>query len=145
VQVASSLRFGIRHPFAGDRSIPISERFFAGGGSSLRGFETDRAGPLGPNNEPVGGNALLIGNLELRVPLISRFELAGFYDGGNVFPDVGSIRFSDFSHTLGAGLRLKTPFGPIRIDYGVNLNLSSHLRSIGYGRGHFFLTIGPPF
>ena len=143
--MASSLRFGILHPFAGDRSIPISERFFAGGGSTLRGFDTDLAGPLGLNNEPIGGNALLIGNLELRVPLVSRLELAAFYDGGNVFTSVSAIRLSDVSHTVGIGLRVKTPFGPIRVDYGINLNLSAQLRSLGYKQGHFFLTIGPPF
>jgi outer membrane protein insertion porin family len=143
--MASSFRFGIIHGFAGDRSIPLSERFFAGGSAGLRGFDTDRAGPLGLNNEPIGGSALLIGNLELRVPLISRFQLAGFYDGGNVYSSVDAIRFSAFSHTVGAGLRVRTPFGPIRVDYGINLNLPSSLRSLGYKQGHFFLTIGPPF
>jgi outer membrane protein insertion porin family len=143
--MASSFRFGILYGFAGDRSIPLSERFFAGGSAGLRGFDTDRAGPLGSNNEPIGGNALLIGNLELRVPLISRFQLAGFYDGGNVFSNAGAIRLSDFSHTVGLGLRVRTPFGPVRLDYGINLNLSSSLRSLGYKQGHFFLTIGPPF
>ncbi|MGA2263997.1 MAG: BamA/TamA family outer membrane protein, partial [Acidobacteriota bacterium] len=67
------------------------------------------------------------------------------YDGGNVFPTLGDIRLSGLSHTVGVGLRVKTPFGPIRIDYGFNLNLSSQLRSLGYKQGHFFLTIGPPF
>jgi outer membrane protein insertion porin family len=143
--MAASFRFGMIHGFAGDRTIPISERFFAGGGSSLRGFSVDAAGPLGLNNEPIGGNALLIGNLELRVPLVSRFQLAVFYDGGNVYPNVSALNYSDFSHTVGGGLRLKTPFGPIRLDYGINLNLSQELRSLGYKRGHFFVTIGPPF
>lgn len=143
--MASSLRFGILYGFAGDRSIPISERFFAGGGSSLRGFDVDRAGPLGLNNEPIGGNALLIGNLELRVPLVSSLQFAGFYDGGNVFANVHQIGLSRISHTVGAGLRVKTPFGPIRIDYGINLNLSLQLQSLGYKQGHFFVTIGPPF
>jgi outer membrane protein assembly complex protein YaeT len=145
ILMAASFRFGLIHGFAGDRTIPISERFFAGGGSSLRGFSVDAAGPLGLNNEPIGGNALLIGNLELRVPLVSRFQLAIFYDGGNVYPNVSALNYSDFSHTLGGGLRLKTPFGPIRLDYGINLNLSEELRSLGYKRGHFFVTIGPPF
>lgn len=143
--MASSFRFGLIHGFAGDRSIPLSERFFAGGSSSLRGFDTDRAGPLGSSNEPIGGNALLIGNLELRAPLVSRFQLAGFYDGGNVYSSVGAIRLSDFSHTVGIGLRVKTPFGPIRLDYGINLNLPSSLRSLGYKQGQFSFTIGPPF
>jgi outer membrane protein insertion porin family len=143
--IASSLRFGAIYGYAGDRSIPLSERFFAGGSASLRGFDTDRAGPLGLDNEPIGGNALLIGNLELQVPLIYRLRLAGFYDGGNVFSSLGAIRLSDFSHTVGVGLRVRTPFGPIRLDYGINLNLSSNLRSLGYKQGHFFLTLGPPF
>jgi outer membrane protein insertion porin family len=149
--MASSFRLGLLGPIGGDTSvpagerIPISERFFAGGAASLRGFATDRAGPLGQNQEPIGGNMLLIGNLELRLPLISRTELAVFYDGGNVYPTPGEIRLSTFSHTIGLGLRVKTPLGPIRIDYGFNLNLSNELRSFGYKTGHFFLTIGPPF
>ncbi len=143
--MVAAFRFGFKLPLAGDRSIPLSERFFAGGSSSLRGFETDRAGPLDANNQPIGGNALLIGNFEVRLPLISRLALAGFYDSGNVFTRAADIRIPDFSHTLGIGLRLKTPLGPIRIDYGFNMNLSEHLKSIGYKTGHFFLTIGPLF
>ena len=145
LRLASYLRFGFIHPFAGDRNVPISERLFAGGASTLRGFETDRAGPLGPSNEPVGGNALLIGNLELRLPLVSRLEMSGFYDGGNVFLNLSSIRLSDVSHTVGVGLRIRTPFGPIRLDYGVNLNLPPHLKVLGYKAGHFSVTIGPSF
>jgi outer membrane protein insertion porin family len=149
--LASALRIGLLGPIGGDKSIPvgqripISERFFAGGASSLRGFTSDRAGPLGLNGEPIGGNALLIGNLELRIPLVSRMELAGFYDGGNVYSTPGAMRFSTFSHAVGFGLRIKTPLGPIRVDYGFNLNLSSQLKSYGYKSGHFFVTIGPPF
>jgi len=149
--MASSLRLGMLGPIGGDTGVPaglrvpISERFFAGGGASLRGFDTDRAGPLGASFEPIGGNALLISNLELRVPLVNRTELAVFYDGGNVYSTPGAIRLSAFSHTAGIGLRLKTPLGPVRIDYGFNLNLSDQLRALGYKQGQFFLTIGPPF
>jgi outer membrane translocation and assembly module TamA len=125
--------------------IPISERFFAGGSASLRGFSTDRAGPLGQRNEPIGGNVLLIGNQELNVPVMSRFEITGFYDIGNVFSNLSAIRLSDISHTVGLGLRVKTPFGPIRVGYGLNLNLSARLQALGYKAGHFFLNIGPPF
>jgi outer membrane translocation and assembly module TamA len=144
--IAASLRFGARHPYGGDTSIPISERFFAGGGSGLRGFDTDFAGPLDTvTNKPVGGNALLIGNLEIRAPLFHPVRLAGFYDTGNVFRNVRDIAFSGFSHTIGIGVRLKTPFGPLRADYGFNLNLSPDLRARGLAWGHFFVTIGPPF
>jgi outer membrane protein insertion porin family len=144
--MAAGLRFGFEEPYGGDQDIPISEKFFAGGASSLRGFDTDRAGPLDPEtNKPVGGKALLIGNLEIRYPIMRFMNLAGFYDGGNVFRSLGEIRMSDVSHTLGIGLRIKTPLGPIRIDYGFNLNLSPELRSLDYGTRQLFVTIGPPF
>ena len=146
LMVAGSLRLGAAHPYGGDLELPISERFFAGGGSSLRGFDTDFAGPLDPiTNNPVGGNALVIGSLELRVPVFRFIHLAGFYDTGNVFRTVGDIHFSGFSHTVGLGLRIKTPFGPLRADYGFNLNLSSDLRNRGLTPHHLFITIGPPF
>jgi outer membrane protein insertion porin family len=144
--MAVSVRLGAAHPFGGDQSIPISERFFAGGGSSLRGFDTDYAGPLDPTtNKPLGGNALAIGSMEIRIPFFRFIHLAGFYDTGNVFPTVSDLRLSGFSHTVGLGLRIKTPFGPLRADYGFNLNLSPDLRNQGFGRNHFFVTVGPPF
>jgi outer membrane translocation and assembly module TamA len=72
-------------------------------------------------------------------------HLATFYDTGNVFGSLGDARLSGVSHTIGLGLRIKTPFGPLRADYGYNLNLSSDLRNRGLHAGHFFITIGPPF
>ncbi len=144
--MAGSFRFGAAHPYGGDTAIPISERFFAGGGSSLRGFDTDFAGPLDPvTNKPVGGNALVIANLEMRVPVLSSVRLAGFYDTGNVFRELSDVSLRGFSHTVGIGIRVKTPFGPLRADYGYNLNLSRDLRARGLTPGHFFITIGPPF
>lgn len=144
--LASSVRFGAAHPFGGTPDLPISERFFAGGSSSLRGFDTDYAGPLDSvSNKPIGGNALIVGSLEMRIPVFRFIHLAGFYDTGNVFAKVSDINLSGFSHTLGVGLRIKTPFGPLRADYGYNLNLSPDLRSRGLKPGHFFITVGPPF
>lgn len=146
LMTAFSVRIGLSHPFAGDVELPISERFFAGGGSSLRGFDTDYAGPLDPvTNKPVGGNALIIGSAELRIPLLRFVHLAGFYDVGNVFQSPSNIRLPDFSHTIGMGLRIKTPFGPLRADYGYNANLPLDLQQRGLKRGHLFITIGQPF
>jgi outer membrane protein insertion porin family len=154
---AASLRIGLIHPYGGS-DVPISERYFAGGASSLRGFDTDFAGPLDVKQisesesvfTPKGGNALFIASVELRRPVLSFLHLAGFYDTGNVFETIQDFRLTGFSHTLGAGLRIKTPLGPLRLDYGYNLNLDSSLeypgQSIqGLDRGHFFLTVGPPF
>lgn len=146
MSTAVSLRFGLAVPFGRDTDLPISERFFAGGASSLRGFDIDKAGPLDPDTfAPTGGNALFVGNLELRTPPWHSLFLAGFYDTGNVFRYLGDFSLSQFSHTLGVGIRIKTPFGPLRADYGFNLNLPAQLREHGFKTGHFFITIGPPF
>src|SRR5205085_4792815 len=81
--IATSVRVGWKHPYAGDVDLPISERYFAGGSSTLRGFKLDDAGPQ------AGGQFLAIGNLEYRFPLrffpIRNFFGAVFYDTGNVF------------------------------------------------------------
>ena len=144
---AASMRFGASQPYGSDRDIPISEKFFAGGGSSLRGFDTDRAGPLDPvTNGPLGGNALFIFNVEIKVPLLRSLHLAGFYDTGNVFANLRDLSLSGFSHTVGLGLRIRTPFGPIRVDYGFNLNLPARLHGLeDFRPRQLFVTVGPPF
>ncbi len=137
--------------------LPISERFFGGGSTTLRGFEFEGAGPrlaivpegffrdsngdpifLSPFTVPFGGNALAIVNLEARIPLTEGFRIVPFYDGGNVFRRVGDI-FSPpevspddifgqnlralWTHTVGLGLRIKTPIGgEFAVDYGYLLN-----------------------
>ena len=136
--------------------LPISERFFAGGSNTLRGFEFEGAGPrvtivpqgqfrnrdgdpvfLDPFTIPFGGNALAIVNLEARIPFTDLFSVVPFYDGGNVFlragdifnpPDVDETDVfrrnlrAVWSHTVGLGFRLNTPFGKVGIDYGYLLN-----------------------
>ena len=64
---ATGVRIGLAHGIGGD--VPTSERFYAGGSTTLRGFEQNAVGPIGVNNVPAGGNALLVLNNELRVPL----------------------------------------------------------------------------
>ena len=144
--LAGSVRFGAAYSLEKDPYLPISERFFAGGSSSLRGFDTDYAGPLDlVSNKPLGGNALFVGSMEIRIPLFSFIHIAGLYDTGNIFQTISDINLHGFSHTFGGGLRIKTPFGPLRADYGYNINLPADLRQRGLKRGHFFITVGPPF
>ena len=118
--------------------VPLPERFFAGGGQSLRGFSLNQAGPRDPcSGFPIGGLALLVFNQELHFPMRLPFvgnRLGGtiFYDGGNVYRDISHISLawksastSDlnyFSHTIGFGLRYPTPIGPVRVDIGYQLN-----------------------
>ncbi len=117
--------------------IPLPERFFSGGADSLRGFSFDQAGPRDDiTGFPVGGSDLFINNLELRFPLVGP-DIDGvlFYDAGNVYSSLAGMwrglarlhepSYTDLNyttHTLGFGLRYKTPVGPVRLDFGYNLN-----------------------
>jgi len=154
---ANSLRLGLEQQFAGSR-VPLSEEFFSGGGSTLRGFPLNGAGPqreiaacgnpADPSTcarivVPVGGNQLFIFNTELRVPtpIIKNLGIAVFYDGGNVYQHVGFHDFiSDFTSSVGGGLRYATPIGPIRIDIGHNLNGIPGIKST-----QIFVTLGQAF
>lgn len=139
--LATSLRLGLIGPYGDTPEVPISERFFAGGSTSLRGFDLDMAGPLDPvTNKPLGGNALVILNAELRIPVSGNFAFAPFYDTGNVFARIKDIGLSRFTNTLGFGVRYKTPFGPLRVDLGFNLSPPS-----GFPATQIFFTIGNPF
>jgi outer membrane protein assembly factor BamA len=154
---ANSVRLGLAAPFAGS-FVPTSELFFSGGGTTLRGFPIDAAGPqrIVPfcnvlQNEPgcvnvtvpVGGRQLFILNSEMRFPLKIMKPLGGvvFYDGGNVYRAINLNSFvNNYSNTIGLGLRYATPIGPIRIDVGRNLNPVPGLKSTQY-----FITLGQAF
>jgi len=137
--------------------LPISERFYGGGSTTLRGFDFEEAGPrvvvvptgtfidedgnqvfLDPFTVPFGGNGLAVFNLEARVPMSKSIRAVPFYDGGNVFRRAGDIfkkpsfdpndvqtinQRAVWTHTIGFGLRIKTPIGgEFAIDYGHLLN-----------------------
>ena len=124
-----------------ERRLPISERFFAGGATTLRGFRFEEAGPQGvleprqpnelPTLVPLGGDALAVFNFELRYPLTRRLRLVPFYDLGNVFRRVSDISFGRMTNTFGVGLRINTPLGPIGVDYGFLLDPPSFLTASG--------------
>jgi outer membrane protein assembly factor BamA len=155
---ANSLRIGLEQGYAGS-VVPLSQEFFSGGGSTLRGFPLNGAGPQrvipvcgNPSNPatcsqitvPDGGNELLILNSELRFPLNVVKQGLGvvtFYDGGNVFPTVGFHDFTAlYSNSVGIGLRYTTPVGPIRVDVGRNLNPVP-----GISATQVFVTLGQAF
>ena len=120
--------------------VPITERFFAGGATTLRGFELDRAGPLDERGFPLGGNLLVIGNIEVRFPIFGSLRGAVFSDHGGVYSEVRSFRAENLNHDVGAGLRWNTPVGPIRFDYGIRIG---DIGEESRGRWHF--TIGHAF
>lgn len=142
-------RVGLSAPFnlpkgpltQAETELPIPERFFAGGPTTLRGFQFDQAGPQGilePQNStelptlvPVGGDALMIYNFELRYPLTKILWLVPFYDYGNVFAHNSDITFKGMSRTVGLGFRINTPIGPVGVDYGYLLNPPSFVSAQG--------------
>ena len=154
---ANSIRLGLAKPFSAS-FVPTSQLFFSGGGTSLRSFPIDEAGPqrivpfcTGLQNQtgcvnvtvPVGGRELFILNSEVRFPLRIMKALGGvvFYDGGNVYSAINlSNTFNNYTNTVGFGLRYSTPIGPIRIDIGHNLNPVP-----GINPTQYYITLGQAF
>ncbi|MGB3942124.1 MAG: outer membrane protein assembly factor BamA [Candidatus Manganitrophaceae bacterium] len=122
---AFSFRTGMARRFGETDIIPISERFFLGGRSSVRGYDQDKLGIDGAtiiDGVPTGGNAMLLLNEELRVALPHSFGLVFFFDHGNIWREYRDIRFSQIKSTTGVGARYDTPVGPVRLDWGYKLN-----------------------
>jgi len=108
----------------GLESIPADERFYAGGGGSIRGYAYQYVGPLAAG-EPIGGRSLVELSTELRVKLTDYLGLVGFLDGGSAFEDTIPDSRQDLRWGTGAGLRYFTPIGPLRFDVAVPLNRRS--------------------
>ena len=107
------------------KDLPASERFYAGGDTTVRGFALDRLGAestLDRNGFPSGGNALVIVNGEVRVPVTRTLGGVAFVDAGNVFSRASEFDMGSLRATLGLGARYKSPVGPIRIDVGFKLS-----------------------
>lgn len=105
--------------------LPVYERFFLGGIYSLRGYETWEVGPRDPEtNEIIGGNKMMYFNAEFLFPISKEMGIRGltFFDTGNAFDDDQGFDFSDMRHSVGFGVRWHSPFGPLRVEWGYNLN-----------------------
>jgi outer membrane protein assembly factor BamA len=181
---ARNTQIGIADPFS-NTVVPLPERFLAGGASSLRGFALNQAGPRDlSTGSPLGGNALFINSLELRTPPVAlpfvedNLSFEFFNDIGNVFINgtdmVHSLfrfhqsnaqecgvnpavcNFSYMSNAVGSGIRYRTPIGPVRVDFGYNLNPTTYPLAITNNnvttyssqttrRLNFFFSIGQTF
>lgn len=117
------LRGGIVDAYGESNSVPIFERFFAGGAKSIRGYEERKVGPQDAvTTDPIGGEALLVANVEYTIPIIDFVKIAAFFDAGNVWADAKDFAAGEFKSGVGMGARVKTPIGPINLDYGYPLN-----------------------
>jgi outer membrane protein assembly complex protein YaeT len=107
------------------RELPASERFFAGGDTTIRGYATDTVGApntIASTGFPAGGNAMIILNTEVRVPVYHGFGAVAFIDGGNVFLHTTEMSLAQLRGSVGFGLRYRSPVGPIRLDLGFKLD-----------------------
>jgi len=116
-------RTGIVQSYPNTPDVPIFERYFTGGQDTIRGYDERTVGPLDPNtNDAIGGDALLLGSVEYTVPIIEIIKGAVFFDTGNVWDKVRNYGTGGLKSGTGVGLRVKTPIGPIKLDYGIPLN-----------------------
>lgn len=166
--VAVRLRLGYAGSYGQSPVVPVQNRFFTGGGNSVRGYEENSIGPREivnnvetglPEETVVGGDVFMLTNAELRfgLPLLSRWHFSGaiFADGGNVWQDLGVVRFGDFNPfkdrgdvdqtdyrcSVGLGIRYNTPLGPIRLDFGYPLVVEEGMD----GSGRFDFNLGQIF
>lgn len=162
---SSSARLGVGWRGASE-PIPLQERYFAGGDSTVRGFGQDRLGYVETERErldidgdgtperpvletgtlehetlrPLGGESLLILNNELRHRIVGSLFATTFLDAGNVYPRATDITRGRLRTTAGLGLRLDTSVGPLRLEYGRKLD-----RQKGESPGEFVLSLGQSF
>jgi outer membrane protein insertion porin family len=140
IVLAVSLRSGVAEGYNHTSELPLVERFFLGGRTTVRGYDQDTLGPKGVNSTPLGGNAFVMGNFEFRTDVGRGFGVVNFVDTGNVWEKIQDINVAQLRFTTGLGLRYKTPVGPLSIDYGVKLS-----REKGESLGALHFSIGQAF
>ncbi len=140
--LAAKLKWGGIHPLENTEYIPIFKRAFAGGADSVRGYPYQKLGPLDADGNPIGGMTLVEGSLEWRFPLPKSFEGVLFTDFGNVFERSFEVLWSNLRYTAGCGIRYLTLVGPLRLDFGYQLNPpDQHV----FNPYQFYFSIGQAF
>jgi outer membrane protein insertion porin family len=124
----------------GGKEVPIFERFFLGGATTLRGQRTRSVAPKDAQGFVIGGDKELVGSTELLIPIFPRFRVALFFDAGNAYGFGTDFDPANLRLTVGAGFRFYSPLGPLRLDYGYNLD-----RKPGESSGQINFTVGSPF
>jgi outer membrane protein assembly complex protein YaeT len=120
---ANRLLLGNIRPFGYDpANVPFSKKFFLGGATTLRGWGRYEVSPLSGTGLPIGGDTMLSFSTEMRAALKGKLGGVMFLDAGNVWTDFRAIDLGTIRYAVGTGLRYQTPVGPIRLDFGYQLN-----------------------
>lgn len=136
-------RVGMADTYGNSKRLPIYERFFAGGAYTIRGYEERKVGPYDlASKDPLGGESMLVGNIEYTYPLFNFLKAAVFCDTGNVWGNLNDIGSGGFKSSVGLGVRIRTPIGPIMLDFGIPLNKEPGEDSRKSGRFHFSASHG---
>jgi len=136
-------RGGFVDSYSDSSRVPLFDRFFLGGITSLRGYRYREVGPreatFDNDTEPVGGNTYWYATAEYRIPIIKQLKFAVFYDIGMVYPNAfdfsrhGNNGFGTqpYNDNWGVGILLDLPIGPLRLDYGIPIRSDPENRSSG--------------
>jgi len=120
--------------------LPLFERFFLGGPNSIRSFKFHDLSPVDESGFKTGGTSEVLGNVEYIIPLPFAFRVVAFFDIGQVYGFSTPFDITDLRKAAGGGIRWQSPFGPIRVDYGFNLDRRSN-----EAIGQFQFSVGSPF
>lgn len=115
---ATRLKLGFVNAIGAEENLPLSERLYAGGEKSVRGYGRRKLGPRSAANDPIGGLSLFEGSLELRRPIWQALGGALFVDFGQVSRRAFDLPLTNVKFAAGYGLSYATPVGPVRVDIG---------------------------
>ena len=139
-QLSLGARSGFIMPTGDTDQIPINLRYFSGGSTTVRSFRERHLGPSDKEGYPLGGEFYSTFNAEYTVPIAGALKAAVFADAGNLLRDFDDASLDEMHYAVGAGLRYDLPTGPIRLDYGWNMNRGEREPS-----GTFHVSIGFAF
>lgn len=161
--LATAERLGLAHGFARTvetvdeagnpvvqtfHDLPASERFFAGGDTTVRGFSLDRLGTaatISPSGFPTGGNGEVVLNVELRVDTVKGLTGVTFLDAGNIFTNASDLSLTDLRPAAGFGVHYRSPVGPIRVELGFNLQPRELVPGVLERRTVLHISLGQAF